>query len=247
MKITKYAILAAGASLLLSAGAVFAKNPKSPADNNGLNKGKSDMQHLYLYEKDQTDWFVLEDGAWGKMSFDSEDFVFNGHMLEPGVDYTLVRYLDPWESHEIVCLGTTGVTDEKGNVHIKGDMLPGGPKVWLVLTADVDCENHEFTAWNGSEYLYEYDLIDGLVYVAFESGGTHFDSWWETIDGVHYEYRADHNFQFHPSDFHDCDLNGLTSSWNWTYDSGAYTDLGGDVGDLGDFLTDGEVYHVCMY
>lgn len=235
----------AGALLLLSVATVLAAKPNGPAAYNGLNKGNSDVKHLELYEKDQTTWQAVEGGAWGKVNYDSEKFVFNGHMLEPGTDYALVRYLDPWPGN-VVCLGS-GVANDGGDVHIAGEWKDGGPKVWLVLSADVNCGGHQMTAWHGEEYLFEYDLIDGKIYVAFESGGTHYDSWWTTTaDGVHHEWRSDGYFQFHPSDFNSCDP-GFTASFNWTFNYGAYTDLGGDVGDLTDFLVPGNVYHVCRY
>lgn len=104
---------------LLLAVPVFAANPKAPADYNGLNKGKSDTFHLYLYEKD-IDWNIVEDGAWGKMTFKYEDkYTFNGHQLNPLSEYTLVNY-ESWNS--ISCIGN-GISDEYGDVHITG-MMP---------------------------------------------------------------------------------------------------------------------------
>lgn len=146
----------------------YAKNGKSePA-------GKSNTGHLYLREKDPSTWEIIADGAWGKMKYNLSgpefDFVFNGHGLEPGMDYTLIYYPDSWPGTGLICLGS-GAADEDGNVHIKasmdtGDMpaenddnYPDGAKIWLVLSGDVDCENAEMVGWTPDEYLFEHDLI----------------------------------------------------------------------------------------
>jgi hypothetical protein len=134
--------------------------------------GKSNVAHLYLYEKDQDTWEIVEDGAWGKMKYNlaGEEFcyVFNGHGLEPGSDYTLIYYPDPWPGSGAICLGS-GVADGEANVHIMGCVDTGdlpaesdendGAKIWLVLSDDVDCGNQMMVGWNPTEYLFEYDLI----------------------------------------------------------------------------------------
>jgi len=149
----------------LLAAPVVAAGKSGPA-------GKSNIGHLYLYEKDPGSWEIVEDGAWGKMKYnlsgESFDFVFNGHELEPGTDYTLIYYPDPWPGAGLICLGSGTVCDE-GDVHIKGSVdiekLPidddenEGAKIWLVLSDDVDCANQQMTGWDPTEYLFEYDLI----------------------------------------------------------------------------------------
>ena len=145
--------------------------PVMAAGKNGQS-GKSNIGHLYLWEKDNTDWTIVDDGAWGKMKYnlsgESFDFVFNGHELEPGLDYTLIYYPDPWPGNNLICLGA-GTVCEDGNIHIKNSVETGdlpiesdtndGAKIWLVLTDDVDCENNTMTGWNGTEYLFEGALI----------------------------------------------------------------------------------------
>jgi len=122
---------------------------------------------LYLYEKD-ADWVIVWDGAWGKMSFKltdtTLDFVFNGHGLEKGADYTLISYNDPW-SGSPVCLAC-GTSNGGGNINLKGSADHGdldegqeGYKIWLVLSSDVDCEAQKMIGWNPSEYLFEHNLI----------------------------------------------------------------------------------------
>ena len=137
--------------------------------------GKSNIAHLYLHEKDPDTWDIVPDGAWGKMKYnmsgDEFDFVFNGHGLEPGLDYTLIYYPDGWPGNGLICLGN-GTVNEEGDVHIaesvddtgdlpiaSDDNYPDGAKIWLVLSDDVDCENAQMVGWNPTDYLFEYDLI----------------------------------------------------------------------------------------
>jgi hypothetical protein len=168
------------------------KGPKGPSGP----AGKSHMGHLYLYEKIEptppyppaTPWEIVEDGAWGKMTYQTSgmyfSFVFNGHKLEQGLEYTLLYYPDPWPGEGLICLGT-GTVNEEGDVHIKaavetcGDLPmegdwnhPGninhktcieestcieGAKIWLVLSADVDCDNQiKMIGWNPKDYLFEH-------------------------------------------------------------------------------------------
>ncbi len=156
------------------------------AGKNG-QAGKSNIGHLYLYEKDQDTWEIVEGGAWGKMKYNLSgstfDFVFNGHELEAGWDYTLIYYPDPWPGDGLICLGF-GTTNDGGNVNIKGSFDTGdlpiptdknnadnddcyeyinedynGAKIWLILADDYDCEDAAWNAWNGASYLFEADLI----------------------------------------------------------------------------------------
>ena len=136
--------------------------------------GKSNVAHLYLYEKSPVDWEIVEDGAWGKMKYNLSgatfDFVFNGHGLAEGTEYTLIYYPDPWPGTGLICLGS-GTVNEEGDIHIAESVDTGdlptdadenvllGAKIWLVLSDDVDCENAEMTGWTPTEYLFEYDQI----------------------------------------------------------------------------------------
>ena len=150
------------AALMLASVAVAVK-PNGPSAYNGLNKGKSSVKHLYLYEKDSS-WNVVPGGAWGKMRFDDDSFVFNGHGLEAGYDYTLIYYPDPWPGTGCMALGY-GTAGTYGNVHIMEAFdftsLPDNSKIWLVLDSDENCDGDtgKMTGWNPTEYLFEYDLI----------------------------------------------------------------------------------------
>jgi len=134
--------------------------------------GKSNTAHLYLHEKDPSDWSIVEDGAWGKMKYNLEGaefkFVFNGHGLDEGVDYLLIYYPDPWPGTGLIVLGA-GTANDEYNVHIMGSVNTGdlpiatdandGAKIWLILADDYDEVNASWNAWNPTEYLFEYDLI----------------------------------------------------------------------------------------
>ena len=150
--------------------------PETDLSGKGPNgqAGNSNIAHLYLYEKD-ANWDVVDKGAWGKMKYDLSgemfEFVFNGHGLEAGSDYTLIYYPDPWPGNGLICLGN-GTANKGGEVHIAescegidflpvvlDDNFPDGAKIWLVLSADVACGEHKMIGWNPEEYLFEDDLI----------------------------------------------------------------------------------------
>ncbi len=147
---------------------MIAKGPNGPA-------GKSNVGHLNLYEKindNSDDWPIVEDGAWGKMTYSLSgpefEFVFNGHGLEAGVEYCLIYYPDPWPGNGLICLGRA-TANGGGNVHIAGSADTGdlpaendtneGAKIWLVLADDVDCTAARMIVWNETEYLFEGALI----------------------------------------------------------------------------------------
>ena len=135
-------------------------------------EGNSNIAHLYLYEKVPGTWEIVEDGAWGTMQYNLSgeefEFVFNGHGLEAGEDYTLIYYSDPWPGNDLICLGE-GTANKGGNVNIVNSLFTGalpiegdtndGAKIWLVLSDDVDCDNQLMVGWNPTEYLFEEELI----------------------------------------------------------------------------------------
>jgi len=149
------------------------EKPMTPkAMGNGLN-GNGKAKHLYLVEKD-AEWGIVSDGAWGKMNFKEDMFVFNAHGLTPGLEYSLVYYPDPWPGTGLKVLGAA-TADADGNVHIKEDfdfmgISDGdandatGAKIWLVLTSDLDISSdsttNSMTGWNPVEYLFEYNVIN---------------------------------------------------------------------------------------
>lgn len=169
----KYVTLLIAACLICGMGMGKGEINRHRGDKS-LRAGKSNIGHLYLYEKDPQTWDLVENGAWGKMMYrlSAPEFqaVFNGHWLEPDTSYTLMYYPDPWPGDGLICLGE-GMTDEFGDVHIRAlvntcdlpasfdDNYADGAKIWLVLSDDVDCENMNMVGWNPTEYLFEYELI----------------------------------------------------------------------------------------
>lgn len=117
----KIGILIAGIALLVVSNPAFAKGPSAQA-------GKSDTAHLYLYQKDPSDWSIVSEGAWGKMKYGLTgpefDFVFNGHNLVPETDYTLIYYPDPWPGTGLMCLAN-GVTNGGGNLNLQANVDTG--------------------------------------------------------------------------------------------------------------------------
>jgi hypothetical protein len=158
--------------LVVSVGMVMAGKQAQTAFS-GLNH-EGQASQLYLYEKDSSDWSIVEDGAWGKMTYTDEKFVFNGHGLVAGEDYTLISYAEDWPGCGSEILGSA-VANKGGNVHIMEDMPElvineypsesigdyndvSGAKIWLVPTAELG-NNNCFKGWNPTEYLFENNLI----------------------------------------------------------------------------------------
>ena len=172
--IVSFAVLAS----LLAVSMVFAK---VDMENRGGGKhkgqaGKSNIAHLYLYEKDPSTWEIVGDGAWGKMKYNlagsTFDFVFNGHSLEPTTGYTLIYYADPWPGNNPGAFIAGGTTNDEGDIHLMGSVdlkmnLPdpgdanylAGAKIWLILSSDYDAGALKMTAWHPTEYLFEHNLI----------------------------------------------------------------------------------------
>lgn len=137
--------------------------------------GKSSIIQLYLVEKDSVTWTIVEGGAWGKMTYNKAtgDFVFNGHLLDAGVSYTLInfaRVVSEWPA-TINVLGSAATAIGDGEVHIAGnypyaslgfDTTPvtgsdKGYKIWLVLSSDIVAG--KLSGWTPTEYLFESALI----------------------------------------------------------------------------------------
>jgi len=155
---------------LLAVSMVFARGPHGQA-------GKSNIAHLYLYEKDPSTWEIVEDGAWGKMKYNlagSEfEFVFNGHGLQSDTEYALIYYVDqenPFVNWgKIGAVISTGISNKGGNIHLAGSVDIGsipyeedlnfgdGAKIWLILSSDYS--GLQMTGWHPTEYLFEHNLI----------------------------------------------------------------------------------------
>ena len=135
---------------------------------------------VYLYEKNPETWEVIGNGAVAMLKYkpEADKFYFQlmGRKLRPETDYTLIYYPDPWPGNNLICLGS-GTSDLEGKLRINGYDCPASPdysepqstgnlpypppddenegaKLWLVLSADVDC-GVKMTNWRPEEYLFE--------------------------------------------------------------------------------------------
>lgn len=121
----------------------------------------SDWLVLDLFNKNPSDWTVVDNGMKGQMKYGK--FEFRATVPLAKTSYTLIRYTDPWATHKAVCLGS----DVSGRLHtekvkiggvwkrikvadvkIEGILLAGGPKVWLVPSSDVDCVAQKMIKWD---------------------------------------------------------------------------------------------------
>ncbi len=134
--------------MMLAIPTVLAKPPIYQKARSAYNNFP---KNLYLFEKDPSDWSVVDGGAWGKLN----DYgrVFNAFHLEPGTSYTLL-YDAEWGGTNYIA-GQV-VTDSQGTIHMKPTGTPTG-KVWLVLSSDLS--GNTFIAWNPTEYLFEYNVL----------------------------------------------------------------------------------------
>lgn len=143
-------------------------------------------------------WPILLTGRWGQLHYNLLGekfwFAFEGKKLEPNTKYTLIYYPDPWPGENLVCLGS-GKSSRAGNLQIHGgreildldgnhsglpakydgNFLPQGTsgaigaKIWLVPSADVDCDGEpdatpdpvppQMIGWTPEDYLFEGNLI----------------------------------------------------------------------------------------
>lgn len=145
-------------------------------NDNGISPEDPNIGYLYLVAKDPANWeTLLPNQGWGKLEYNltgpTFDYVFNGHKLDSSNKYTLIYYPDPWPGNGLICLGD-GVVNKGGNIHIEGSVdntgdlpapydanYPGGAKIWLVSSGDVNCGTKMMTGWNPNSYLFEYDKI----------------------------------------------------------------------------------------
>jgi hypothetical protein len=177
LEVKKFLVLAAVFALIASvlAGGVALAAPPSEGGLHGP-AGKSNVAHLYLYQKDPSTWEIIDSGTWGKMTYNLEgptfDFVFNGHGLTPNTDYSLIYYADPWPGDNPGALIASGMSNNGGQLHLAGSVelnmdLPGpadanypdGAKIWLVPSSDYDATANKMIKWNPTQYLYEHNLI----------------------------------------------------------------------------------------
>ncbi len=118
-----------------------------------------------LYQKDPTDWSIIDNGVYGHIQWSAGGFAFNGYNLIAEQEYTLLIFEDitqiPWE-YNITILGT-GIPTAYGDetyLAIEGEANIydySGLKIWLVPSNDLTGE--KFNTWNPGNYLFEYEFI----------------------------------------------------------------------------------------
>lgn len=126
-------------------------------------------------------WKVLNPGNPAgtltyKVKHPEFDYDFNASGLQPGIEYSLIYYADPWPGNGPSGTGGallgTETTDGSGNITMSDSVelnmnLPGsdddnhpdGAKVWLVPSSDYNEGTNELTAWNPDTYLFEIGMI----------------------------------------------------------------------------------------
>jgi hypothetical protein len=139
----------------------------------GGQAGLSSIAHLNFSAEDDEDGETDNDG-WGRLTYrwiaPVFDYVFNGHELEPGVDFTLTYQPQPFPSDGVICLGQATV-NPGGNLHVQDafDIGTDLPAAWdenedeavlaLVLTDDVDCDNGQMLDWQPEAYLFGEEMM----------------------------------------------------------------------------------------
>ena len=108
-----------------------------------LAAGKSNVAHLYLYQKDgDPNWNIVDGGAWGKMKYnllgEEFEFVFNGHGLEPGEDYFLIYYPDPGQETVFSVLAPGLPTGIGYSMNLVRSKLSRPPGLKRVVVGEID-------------------------------------------------------------------------------------------------------------
>lgn len=92
------------------------------------------------------------------------EYNFNGHGLQADTAYSLIYYADPWPGNNPGALIASGTSNGGGNIHLAGSVDLGldlsAAKIWLVTSSDYDSTSNSMTAWNPSDYLFEFDTIN---------------------------------------------------------------------------------------
>lgn len=124
---------------------------------NNLTEDGVQLETLMLYPKDNR-WNVINNGTSGEFKYNNEIFIFKSIGLKPKTNYTLLRFDDTFPGISN-CL-ISGVSDDGGNLELEGKLKDGGPKIWLILSEDIDCEKGiNMCSNNVSNYLFENNLI----------------------------------------------------------------------------------------
>ena len=116
------------------------------------------------------------DGTYGMLTYQTVnstfDYDFVGRGLQPGVEYSLIYYADPWPGNNPGKLIANHTADGSGNIDVVGastdlamdladpadDNYPGA-KIWLVPSNEYDDTTNSLSWWNPGTYLFEYNLV----------------------------------------------------------------------------------------
>ena len=144
--------------------------------------GGTGPQALLLENKEfATDWDPIIDGTWGVLHWAGDgptfdfDATLEAHGLQASTGYTLIYYADPWAGNNPGAWLGAGTSTPGGDLTISANPdlgidlpdpadanSPTGAKIWLVKSADYNsgtAATGPMTAWNPSQYLFEYNLI----------------------------------------------------------------------------------------
>jgi len=118
---------------------------------------------------------ILGDGMYGTLEFKSSYPTFlyslNVYGLQPGVEYILHYYADPWGGVNGFQIGSPFATDGSGNANVTGNVdlnadLPivaddnyPSAKLWVIPSSDWGGTGTGMTAWNQTQYLWEWNLV----------------------------------------------------------------------------------------
>ena len=129
---------------------------------------------LFLYQKDPTNWSIVQNGSWGMMTYDlrnspNSPFTFDGYNLLPNKDYTLIYNNKSNSTNDSWTYIAKNISDNNGYIDLKGysdmctnssDSIPKRITVRLVLSNDYDENNQSMAKWDFlKNYLFEDDAI----------------------------------------------------------------------------------------
>lgn len=129
----------------------------------------------------EPDWEIVDGRKGGVLYYspmgDEFAYCLQAYGLTPNTDYSLIYYADPWDGAGgcLIAIGKSsldlagilfliGEVDLGLDIPVLGDdNYPTGGKIWLVLASDYSTTTPSalgnMTAWQPTEYLFEYDLI----------------------------------------------------------------------------------------
>jgi hypothetical protein len=156
------------------AGATGATGAKGDKGDKG-DQGEPAPMLVLIPKTGEPDWEIIDGQTGGVLMYspmgDEFGYCLQAYGLTPSTGYSLIYYADPW-SGTGGCLIASGTSDASGILFLVGehdigmsipvatdDNHPTGGKIWLVLSSDYDAVSGGMTAWQPTEYLFEYALI----------------------------------------------------------------------------------------